>query len=498
MKKIVVIIVVLLLSIPNVFADDYEMFVNHGSIMLIIDPDTGAIVFANNAAANFYMCTIEELKEMNISEINTLSPEEVANEMMMAKLQERNYFNFKHQLCDGSIKDVKVYSYPVNFMEKEMLFSIILDVTDEKIVEQQLLDSQDRERKNLIRVVYGSIFIIITFIIFSFIIYQSNRKLAYLSQFDPLTKVYNRSMTKLSYDKLLLKQQRLHIVMIDVNNLKFINDTFGHISGDKMIQKVARYLVNFFDGKDIVCRVSGDEFVVFSSTYLSPETIEEKITKERFLINGISFDVSVGCVVAERHTSYEDAFSKAESRMYSQKVTNKDDSLSRIKSNIMEILFSYFPDTKNKIKVITKIVKYICEKMKIPEDEMKDLLTATEYQHISMGILKDDVAIERVHPEKSYSILNALGVRYNVANTVLNCHELYDGSGYPKGLHGKNIPFSARILSIANTVYSHLDSNSTSEILDYFNDNISKKYDDGILRIILDDEFREFLKTIDT
>ena len=498
MKKIVIIVIILVLSIPIVFADDYEMFINHGSIMLIIDPDTGVIVFANNSAAEFYMCSIEELMEINISEINTLSPEEVANEMTLAKHQERNYFNFKHQLCDGSIKDVEVYSYPVVFMEKEMLFSIIIDVTNEKVVEQQLLDSQEREKKNLTRVVYGSIFIMITFVIFSFIIYQSNRKLAYLSHFDTLTKVHNRSMTKLSYDKLLLKQQSLHIVMIDVNNLKFINDTFGHISGDKMIQKVARYLVNFFDEKDIVCRVSGDEFVVISSSYLSPETIEEKITDERFLINGISFDVSVGCVVTDRDMSYESAFSKAESRMYSQKVRNKDDSLSRIRNNIMDILYSEFPDTKNEIKVISKIVKYICEKIELPEDEIHDLLSATEYQHISMGILKDNEAIEKVHPEKSYSILNALGARYNVANTVLNCHELYDGSGYPKGLHGKNIPFSARILSIANTAYSHLDSNSTVGILDYFNDDESKKYDEGILRIILENEFEEFLKVIDS
>lgn len=93
--------------------DFKELFDNHHSIMLIIHPITGDIYYANPAAAAFYGYPLEILLEMNISEINTLSPEEVAAERLRALNEERNFFIFKHRLANGDIKTVHVYSYPI-------------------------------------------------------------------------------------------------------------------------------------------------------------------------------------------------------------------------------------------------------------------------------------------------------------------------------------------------------------------------------------------------
>ncbi|MCH4885975.1 diguanylate cyclase [Acidaminobacter sp. JC074] len=495
MKKIVMIICIVMLTLPFVYGqdkgDDYEMFVNHGSIMLIIDPDTGDIVFANLAAADFYMCTVEEMHKKNISEINTLTPGEIANEMAMAKLQERNYFNFKHRICEGDVRDVEVYSYPVKYNGNEMLFSIIIDVTERNLTEKALKESQEREKDNLMKVVYASVLIVIVFAVLTGIIYHSNRKLEYLTKYDPLTKVYNRRVTEENYYKLQAKQADIKVVMVDVNNLKFINDTFGHIAGDKMIQKVARYLLNYFDEKDIVSRVSGDEFVVLSSSVLSPETIEKDIGEQRFLIGNVSFDVSAGCIISGHEMTYEQAFSNAETRMYSLKVSKKEKSLLRIKNEIMTLYTHAFKDAEHEIKMVTKIAGFIAENLDMNKDDMDDLLEAARFQNISMGIIdqKEDM---KTHPEKSYSILCALGVKYSVANTVLCHHELYDGSGYPKGIHGKEIPYSARILGIANAIYSRLDE----DVVNYLNQNKESHFDKMIVEEVIDQGLEKFLNTL--
>ena len=145
--------------IVPVYGDDSDLFMRHGTIMLIIDPGSGDIVFANQSAAEFYQWTIEELLEMNISEINTLTNVEVQGEMQLAKFEARNYFNFRHIIRDGSIRDVEVYSYPIDFEGEEMLFSIIIDVTDEIALENEVALRNKKDRIRLIN------FIVLMFII---------------------------------------------------------------------------------------------------------------------------------------------------------------------------------------------------------------------------------------------------------------------------------------------------------------------------------------------
>jgi len=106
--------------------DRYKvLFENENTAMLIIDPDNGKIVDANPAAVNFYGWSKEKLTSMKISDINVLNKEEVKKEMGEAKRKNKNYFNFKHRIISGEVKDVEVYSQPIPFEEKEYLYSII-------------------------------------------------------------------------------------------------------------------------------------------------------------------------------------------------------------------------------------------------------------------------------------------------------------------------------------------------------------------------------------
>lgn len=116
------------LSSNNDF-DFEDLFENHQTVMLIVNPETGMIYYSNQAAAAFYGYSKETLMSMSIMEINILTYEQIISEMEKATQEERNFFVFRHQLASGDIKTVHVYSYPIIIEQDEYLFSIIIDQT---------------------------------------------------------------------------------------------------------------------------------------------------------------------------------------------------------------------------------------------------------------------------------------------------------------------------------------------------------------------------------
>jgi PAS domain S-box-containing protein len=115
-----------------------EIFENHKLVRLIIDVETGALIKVNEAAVAYYGYTRDELLKMNIAEINTLSPEETRNEWEAAAKEERNFFNFRHKLASGEIRDVEVHSYPFDHQGESYLYSIVVDKTEAVAVAKQL------------------------------------------------------------------------------------------------------------------------------------------------------------------------------------------------------------------------------------------------------------------------------------------------------------------------------------------------------------------------
>lgn len=110
-----------------------QMFDAVQVVQLMIDPDSGRIVDANQAALEFYGYTLEELRALNIYDINTLSNEQVYAEMQHSRRREINYFEFKHRLSSGEIHDVDVYASPVTMPDgRQLLYSIIIDATNKR------------------------------------------------------------------------------------------------------------------------------------------------------------------------------------------------------------------------------------------------------------------------------------------------------------------------------------------------------------------------------
>jgi PAS domain S-box-containing protein len=112
--------------------------------MLLIDPNDGAIVDANESAATFYGYAREQLRNMSISEINQLSRDEIRAEMDLAASEKRDCFYFQHRLASGEIRQVEVRSCPLEIDGHALLYSVITDITERCASEMALAKESAR------------------------------------------------------------------------------------------------------------------------------------------------------------------------------------------------------------------------------------------------------------------------------------------------------------------------------------------------------------------
>lgn len=154
-------------------------------------------------------------------------------------------------------------------------------------------------------------------------------KLVYESEHDGLTGLYNKGRYLSMSDKEYRNLDSIAVFNFDVNNLKIINDRYGHEAGDKLLIKAANSIRKVTSNKVHAYRVGGDEFLVIAENVSYEETISIKERWENELARLNSQDdetncvIAVGMVYAEKEYDYETLVKKADELMYEDKKNKK-------------------------------------------------------------------------------------------------------------------------------------------------------------------------------
>jgi diguanylate cyclase (GGDEF)-like protein len=293
------------------------------------------------------------------------------------------------------------------------------------------------------------------------------KKIEHLTFHDSLTNTFNRTyFDNLVAGGTLKSMLPLSILMADMNNLKLINDAFGHQKGDRLIKDAADYLAsNFRD--DIIIRWGGDEFLILMSNtdYSTAQKIVSRVGDKYFKVSNdfLKPHMAVGLSTLEnKDEDISEAIKNAENRMYRNKMMDNKSYRSSIVESLTNSLLEKDYESMKHTKRVADIVNKMAENMKMSvaeKDEIHLLATLHDIGKLAVpeeillkkGKLNDaEWATIKKHPITGYNICKTIPELLPIAENILTHHEWWNGEGYPQGLKGGEIPLLSRIISIAD------------------------------------------------
>lgn len=296
----------------------------------------------------------------------------------------------------------------------------------------------------------------------------TEEKLTYLSYVDSLTTLYNRFY----FDKkieALIKEEAFPIGVIsgDVNGLKLVNDTFGHKEGDELLIRVAKCLKECCNNLGTPFRFGGDEFCIVIPNASSEKCINliKKINEicSTYEYKNIETSISLGFALLEKGGTIDPVLVEAEDKVYRQKILeSKTIRLSTLK-RLKEDLNNKNIETEEHTERVMKLCEKIGKEMNLSEDlidqlsllgRLHDIGKIAIPEHIllkSEALTDSEFEVIKTHSEKGYRLALLLPEFSHIARGILTHHERWDGTGYPLGLKGDEIPLIARIVSVVDS-----------------------------------------------
>lgn len=256
------------------------------------------------------------------------------------------------------------------------------------------------------------------------------------------------------------------VVFADINGLKLVNDAFGHHAGDELLRLVANRLESGFSKCGEVIRMGGDEFtVLLPGTSLSEarkwaEQVKSDVNSQT--LYGVTPSISVGIASREKGELPQEMIKRAENEMYRHKLSEVTSQKAETIRSILTTLYLKNPREEIHSRRVSEICYKIGIAMNLSKDEL-NLLKVIGNLHDIGKIAIDEAVLNkpgkltpgewelvRRHPEIGFRILASSGEYVDISEDILAHHEHWDGSGYPKGLVGEEIPWRARIIAVAD------------------------------------------------
>lgn len=339
---------------------------------------------------------------------------------------------------------------------------------------------------------------------------ENQKRIEFLSYHDQLTGLYNRRYFDEELNR-LDKERNLPIsvIVIDVNGLKLVNDAFGHLKGDKLLQKVSNILKSQCRSDEIIARVGGDEFVILlpkngeNEVKLIAERIIGEIEIEK--LDNIVISASVGWYTKTNiDDNMTDVLISAENMMYKRKLTESQDMRLKTIDSIFETLMSMDENEKKESDLIARISSEIARSMGLNDDKIHEIEIVAKGHDIGNIAIKRELLNKEAnltkteyeeikkHTESGYQIFKSVDIYSSLAESILSHHERWDGKGYPRGLLGDQIPIASRIIAVADAYVAmtserpYREALGKKEAVDEILKNSGKQFDPEIVKIFIE------------
>lgn len=295
-------------------------------------------------------------------------------------------------------------------------------------------------------------------------------QLKFTSMHDALTGAYNRAYFEEEINRLQDgREHPISIIVADVNDMKFINDNLGHDAGDILLKTCSTIFNQSVRHKDVIARIGGDEFVVILPK--TPQNVAIEISRrinrsmaEHKKTNPeIPLSVSLGIATTTKpgHSLHE-VFKEADNDMYSDKLAGGVNIRGDIVNTLLNTLAERDFITGGHAERMSRKAKDLGEQLGLIPKQLNELILLSHVHDLGKVGIPDNILFKpgklneeeweemRRHPEIGQRIASSSSDLQHISELILHHHEKWDGTGYPKGLKGEEIPIECRILAIVD------------------------------------------------
>ncbi len=292
-------------------------------------------------------------------------------------------------------------------------------------------------------------------------------RIEYLSFYDELTNLYNRHYLEYSYKGFEDQDNYpLSMIMSNIDNLQFTNDLFSYKTGDDVIRIVADTFKKVIANKGIIGRWHGDKFVAILPNTSHKETLKLMKNIKKHIQPLTQFNlyptVSMGTQTFDATINLYDAVNFTAEDLTHRKSSESLEFRENVIEKLLEILYENSNETESHSRRLEAICFALGYKISLEPRQMRMLEKLALLHDIGKsqidskilgkkGPLNDEEwTLVKKHPIYGFNIVSQIPELMMVAPLILSHHEHWDGSGYPYGLCGDDIPLESRILAIAD------------------------------------------------
>lgn len=300
---------------------------------------------------------------------------------------------------------------------------------------------------------------------------QMELRLREMAEQDSLTKLYNRNYFMEKLDRFEGKEiEEFTLMLIDIDGLKLVNDTLGHLCGDSIIIGVANILNSIFGESGFVSRVGGDEFGIVLIGYSQDEVerllenMTKKIDEHNEHRDLIKISVSSGYSFQRKgRIRTNSMFQEADNNMYQNKLLKETSNRNSLVKALMKTLEVKDYITEGHADRLEELSLEMAKALKLPQHQVDRIKLLAKFHDIGKVGIPDSILLKPTNlTSEEWLIMKShsgIGKRIaevspelrDISNLIYHHHERFDGTGYPMGLSGQDIPIECRILSIVDT-----------------------------------------------